>query len=152
MIPFNSFVHNLDTAAQIDALSCCHEHLAPGGMLAFDTAFPGLEWIAAPDNIRVLELEITHPATGLPVRLFDTRSFDRVRQIQHSVNDVEELDAHGRVTATHRSTTCIRWIYKAEMELLLRVAGFARWEIHGDFDRRPLTRETDAMIVEAWRE
>jgi len=37
------------------------------------------------------------------------------------------------------------------MELLLRVAGFARWEISGGFDRRPMTRETDAMIVEAWR-
>jgi hypothetical protein len=36
------------------------------------------------------------------------------------------------------------------MQLLLRVAGFARWEVWGDFDRRPLTQETDAMIVAAW--
>ncbi len=36
------------------------------------------------------------------------------------------------------------------MELLLRVAGFARWEICGDFDRRPLTRENDAMVATAW--
>jgi hypothetical protein len=42
-------------------------------------------------------------------------------------------------------------IYKHEMELLLRVAGFARWEIYGDFDRRPLTRENDAMIVMGWK-
>jgi hypothetical protein len=34
----------------------------------------------------------------------------------------------------------------------LRIAGFARWEIHGDFDGRPLTRENDAMIVMAWNE
>jgi hypothetical protein len=33
---------------------------------------------------------------------------------------------------------------------LLRVAGFARWEVCGDFDRRPLTRETDGMISLAW--
>jgi hypothetical protein len=45
----------------------------------------------------------------------------------------------------------VLWIYKSEMELLLRVAGFARWEIYGDFDRRPLLRETDAMVVEAWK-
>ena len=38
------------------------------------------------------------------------------------------------------------------MELLLRVAGFARWEIHGDFDRRPLTRANDSMVVTAWNE
>jgi hypothetical protein len=36
------------------------------------------------------------------------------------------------------------------MELLLRLAGFARWDIRGDFDGRPLLHETDAMIVQAW--
>jgi len=45
---------------------------------------------------------------------------------------------------------CSRYIYKHEMALLLRVAGFARWEICGDFDRRPLMRENEAMVVTAW--
>ena len=49
-----------------------------------------------------------------------------------------------------RSQVSSRYVYKHEMELLLRVAGFARWEIYGDFDRRPLTHENDAMIVTAW--
>ena len=35
---------------------------------------------------------------------------------------------------------------------LLRAAGFARWEIYGDFHRKPLTQETDSMIVFAWRD
>jgi hypothetical protein len=86
------------------------------------------------------------------MRHFDTRRFDRVEQIQYSLNELEELDEEGRVVATHRSATSFRWIYKGEMKLLLRVAGFARWEIYGDFDHRPLTRETDGMVVEAWRE
>jgi hypothetical protein len=29
---------------------------------------------------------------------------------------------------------------------------FARWQIDGDFDGRPLTRENDAMVVTAWKE
>jgi hypothetical protein len=65
------------------------------------------------------------------------------------VNELELLATDGSVTAVHRSQASGRYIYKHEMELLLRVAGFARWKIYGDFDRRPLTRETDAMIVEA---
>jgi SAM-dependent methyltransferase len=150
MIPFNSFVHNLTAASQIETLRCCREHLLPGGLLAFDGFFPGLEYLSQPDNVRVLELEIAHPRTGMPVRLYDTRSFDRVAQIMRSVNEFEELDAQGRVTATHRTETSIRWIFKAEMELLLQLAGFARWEIYGGFDRRPLTRETDGMVVHAW--
>ena len=56
----------------------------------------------------------------------------------------------GKVVATHPAKTTLRWIYKTEMELLLRLAGFARWEILGGFDGRPLLHETDAMIVKAW--
>ena len=149
-ITFNAFVHNLTTEDQLATLNACREHLLPGGQLVFDTAFPGTAWIAAPSGTREMEMEIAHPETGLPVRMWDTRTFDRVRQLQYSFNEIEMLDATGKVIATHPSKTVIRWIYKAEMELLLRAAGFARWQILGDFDGRPLQHETDAMIVQAW--
>ena len=41
-------------------------------------------------------------------------------------------------------------MYKEETALLLRVAGFSRWEVCGNFDRRPLTEETDQLIVLAY--
>jgi SAM-dependent methyltransferase len=146
----NAFVHNLTPEDQLATLQTCREHLLPGGLLAFDTAFPGPGWIAAPSGTRELEMEVPHPDTSLPVRIFDTRTFDRVQQLQHSYNEIEILDAQGRVTAVHPSKTTIRWIYKTEMELLLRIAGFSRWQILGDYDGRPLLHETDAMIVQAW--
>jgi SAM-dependent methyltransferase len=150
MITFNAFVHNLTTDDQIATLVCCREHLLPGGLLAFDAYFPSPALINAPDNTRVLEGETTHPETKLPVRVFDTRSFDRVEQQLHSLTEVELLDAAGRVTATHRLKTTFCWIYKREMGLLLRAAAFPRWAIYGGFDRRPLVKETDGMVVEAW--
>ncbi len=149
MIPCNSIVHNMTQEAQISCLQCCRNHLLPGGELVFDTSFPSLEIIGAPQNTRVLEGELPHPETGLPMRMYDTRSFDRVAQVQHSLNEIELLAADGSVQTTHRSEVRGRYIYKHEMELLLRVAGFTRWEVYGDFDRRPLTRENDAMIVTA---
>lgn len=152
MIPFNAFIHNMTQEAQINCLTCCRKHLLPGGSLVFDTFFPSLEIVGAPQNTRVLEGEMPHPETGLPMRLYDTRSFDRVAQEQHSLNEIELLAADGSVQSLHRSEIRSRYIYKHEMELLLRVAGFARWEIYGDFDRRPLTRENDAMVVVAWAE
>jgi SAM-dependent methyltransferase len=152
MIPFNAFIHNMTQEAQISCLLRCREHLSPGGELVFDTFFPSLEIVGAAQNTRVLEGEIPHPQTGLPIRMYDTRSFDRVGQVQHSLNEIELLSADGSVQAVHRSEVRSRYIYKGEMELLLRVAGFARWEIYGDFDRRPLTLEKDAMIVAAWNE
>jgi ubiquinone/menaquinone biosynthesis C-methylase UbiE len=150
MITFNAVIHNMTQEAQIRCFQRCREHLLPGGVLAFDTFFPGLAAIGAPENTRVLELETRHPQTGQTVRQYDTRTYDRVAQTQHSINDIEFLDAAGNVQTTHRSEFTTRFIYKEEMALLLRVAGFSRWEIYGDFEKRPLTNETDLQIVMAW--
>jgi SAM-dependent methyltransferase len=150
MIPFNAFIHNMTQEAQMSCLECCRAHLLPGGRLAFDTFFPSLEIVGAPQQTRVLEGEVPHPDTGLPLRLYDTRTFDRVAQTQHSLNEIEQLAADGSVERVYRSQISSRYIYKHEMELLLRVAGFSRWEIYGDFDGRPLTQECEAMIVSAW--
>ena len=150
MIPFNAFIHNMTQEAQIRCLQLCREHLLPGGELTFDTFFPSLTIVGAPQHTRVLEGELPHPQTQLPIRLYDTRSFDRVAQEQHSLNEIELLSADGIVQTVYRSEIRSRYIYKNEMQLLLRVAGFARWEIYGNFDRQPLTNENDAMVVAAW--
>src|SRR5262249_37984346 len=73
MIPFNAFIHNMTQEAQVNCLKCCREHLLPDGVLAFDTFFPSLDIIAATQDTRVLEGELPHPQTGLPMRMFDTR-------------------------------------------------------------------------------
>jgi SAM-dependent methyltransferase len=150
VIPFNAFIHNLTTDAQLSTLHCCKEHLQPGGLLAFDTFFPGAALITSPENTRALEMESKNPHTGLPIRLYDTRSFDRVKQFQHSRIEIEMLDAAGNITSTHTSQTTTRWIYKSEMELLLRIARFERFEILGGFNGQPLIHDTDAMIVQVW--
>jgi SAM-dependent methyltransferase len=151
MIPFNAFIHNVTQEAQIGCLTACREHLLPGGLLVFDTFFPAAQLTSTPPGTRVLEGELPHPETGLPMRMYDTRTIDPVAQEQHSVNELEILAADGSIERVHRSQVLGRYIYKQEMALLLKIAGFSRWEIHGDFDRRPLTKETDNMIVEAWR-
>ena len=101
-------------------------------------------------GVRQLELEKPHPVTGLPVRNYDTHQKNPVEQLLYSCNELELLDAAGTVATVHKSKITIRWIYKNEMELLLRLAGFDRWEISGAFDGRPLLNDTDAMIVKAW--
>lgn len=150
MIPFNAFIHNMTQEAQISCLQRCREHLLPGGQLAFDTFFPSLQIVGAAESGRVLEGEFLHPATGLPIRLYDTRRFDRVAQTQHSLNEIELLAADGSIQVVLRSEISSRYIYKHEMELLLRIAGFSRWEIYGDFDGNPLESENQAMVVAAW--
>lgn len=152
MITFNAFGHNLTQESQLRCLECCKRHLLPGGKLVFDAFFPGLHIIGAPQHTREHELSTTHPETGETLNVYDTRSFDRVKQIQHSINEIEAIDAQGRSRLLQRSEFDMRWVYKEEMALLLRLAGFPRWEIHGDFAGKALTDEKDGMVVMAWND
>lgn len=151
IIPFNGFVHSLTTEDQLQTLRTCREHLLQDGMLVFNISFPGREVWCGPLGEPVLEIEVHHPRTGLPVRLFDTRFVNLVDQIQQSHIEIQELDAEGRVAVSHRSKTSMRFVFKPEMELLLRISGFPRWQIYGGFGRRPLTQDTDPMVVFAWK-
>jgi hypothetical protein len=152
VIPFNGFVHCLSTADQIACLTTCRAHLAPGGRLTFNTIPP--HGVSAPttEGVPILEHEARDPATGRTVRIYDTRTLDRVAQVQHSVMASEELDDTGRIVASRASVTDMRWTWKPEMELLLRAAGFARWTLEGGFERQPLAADSPLMLVSAWRE
>jgi SAM-dependent methyltransferase len=152
MITFNAFIHNVTQEAQIRCLQLCRDHLLPYGVLAFDTYFPSVQILGAPQGTRALEGQVTDPRSGRLLRMYDTRRFDQVEQMQHSLTEIEEIDEAGAARVIQRSQFSMRWVYKAEMALLLRAAGFERWEIYGGFDRRELTKETDGMVVMGWRE
>jgi hypothetical protein len=106
MIPFNAVGHNMTQEAQIRCLSLCRQHLSPGGLLAFDTFFPSLTIIGTSQHTRVLESEMPHPATGLPMRMYDTRSFDRVAAVADpSIKQLHTVVARDRAFS-NRNT---RW-------------------------------------------
>jgi SAM-dependent methyltransferase len=152
IVPFNGFAHCETVADQLRCLQCCREHLEPDGALVVDMSYPGLAYWLDVRTERVLEAEVRDPDTGDLVRLWDTRRKDRVAQLQHSVVEIEELDEAGRVERSHRFATRQRWVYRFELELLFRRAGFTRWEILGGWDRRPLATDSDQMVGFAWRD
>lgn len=151
MIPFNAFAHVLTSDDQIATLRACREHLLPGGRLTFDVFSATVEMLATPVAEPVLELETVNPATGLKLRLYDGRRLDVDTQTQHSHIAIEELDERGQVAHTHRFVTVVRWTWPSEMDLLLRLAGFERREIHGGFDGRPVAQHPGSIVVSAWR-
>jgi len=150
-IPFNGFAHCETIEDQLRCLQCCREHLEPGGSVVVDMSYPGLAYWLDTRTDRVLEIESRHPETGHPVRMWDTRRKDRVAQLQHSLVEIEELDALGGVARTHRFETRQRWVYPFELELLFRLAGYDRWQILGGWDRRPLEVDGGQMLAFAWK-
>ena len=75
---------------------------------------------------------------------------DLVNQVKTLHEWLEELDESGKIAHVTEIEMQLAWIFKPQMELLLRCAGFARWAIYGGFDRGPLVRDDQEMVVEAW--
>ena len=148
---FNAFAHCEDLEGQLRALRCMREHLEPGGALVLHMSYPPASLWAAPPGEAALELELP-AAEGRPaLELWDHRTVNVVEQRQSSVIEIREVDAAGGATVLHRSTTTQRWVYRYELELLLRHAGFERWQILGGFDGEPLEHEGQQMVAWAWR-
>ena len=149
---FNGFAHCETTADQIRALERFREHLAPGGAAVIHMSYPGPKYWAEPEGAPVFETETRDPASGHTLQLWDTRFKDPVAQFQRSEVEIREIEEGGRIVASHRFSTSQRWVYRFELELLFRAAGFVRWEISGGFDQKPLTSPEDQMIAWAWRD
>jgi SAM-dependent methyltransferase len=152
-IPFRAFLHCLTIDDQLATLRRVHAALRPGGALLLNVFHPSFDIIVnRPNGVSFVESESRDPETGRLLRVTSTPWYDRVNQILRGMGELQEIDADGRLDAVHPYAFTLRWIYKAEMELLLRVAGFARWQVWGDFAGKPLERDTDEMVWKAWKQ
>jgi SAM-dependent methyltransferase len=149
-IPFRAFLHNRTSPDQIATLRRCREHLSTAGRLIFNVFHPSFDSIVEHDGQKRVEREFDDPRTGVHVTLSTLTRYDRVHQLLLAEREVLESDPGGAALRHHRYDFTLRWVYKAEMELLLAAAGFARWEVRGDFDGRPLEKDTDEMVWTAW--
>ncbi len=133
IIPTNTFEMLTTQDAQIRTLQNIRRHLAPSGRLLLDLRLAGIGDIAAEDA--VIEgrwYTWNHPETGRPIRqrivgwrdFNDQLTFDRC-YIEYD-GESEDFPINGR------------WLFKEEFQLLLRLGGFARWEVYGTPDGDPL--------------
>ena len=150
-IPFRAFMHLESTEDQIRALRCMREHLEPGGLLALNLFYPSFDLIGSQEGVRKLSIEVTHLETGRPVRVYDVNRYQRALQSVTVARAIHVEDSGGTEQIITPGITP-RWIYRDELELLLRAAGFAAADFLGGFARRPLTQDTDEMVVLARRD
>jgi len=158
VIPFNSFFLNLTQADQLKTLRCCRHHLEVGGRLVLTMFHPSaaklIEWAGGKQWKQV-------PHGEGKVTIWDRCEDDRVEQVRHVTRRIEFSDARGEVTRREVLEFDLRYIYKPEMDLLLHVAGFSRWEPRALFAEytdaasaagdRPL-REGDNIRWTAWKD
>ncbi len=159
-IGFNSFLHNLTQADQLATLRCCRHHLVSGGRLVLTAFHPSAEKLIEWTGPEKLVKDLPHDSGR--VKLWDHADDDRVEQIRHMTRRIEFSDAAGAVTRREVVHFSLRYVYKPEMELLLRTAGFSNWDVRTAFTsymdptsivkgERPL-QEGDNLQWTAWRE
>lgn len=158
VIAFNSFLHNLAQEDQLSTLRACLQHLEPGGRLVLALFHPDAAKLIELSEGERLSMDL--PRDGGRLRVYDRAEDDRVEQIRSVTRRLEFLAADGTVIEERRYEFHLRYVFKPEMELLLRVAGFARWEVAAvaagyreaagaDAARPP--REGDILRWIAWR-
>ena len=123
LIPTNSFSMLTTQAAQIRTLRNIYAHLAPAGKLLLDIRLAGMRDLVEGALTRQGRWHSwRHPETGRPIRQrVDGRlDFNNQRILDQCFIEYDAESAEFPMTA--------RWIFKEEFVLLLRLAGFERWE------------------------
>lgn len=133
IIPTNTFGMLATQDAQINALRNIYAHLAPGGRLLLDLVLADMsELVEKPDGVEGRWHTWVHPDTGRSIRQRIVAKHDFINQLVLNQcfieydDDTEEFPMNGR------------WIFKGEFQLLLRLAGFDRFDVFGTADGGPL--------------
>ncbi len=146
----NSFMHLLSTDDQLAALARIRHHLNPGGLLILDLFNPDLSRLLEARGQVGLAKVMTDPDTGHRLMRFHSDKVDLGEQTIHVTFVLDELDSEGNVQRTLFPFS-IRYLFRFELELLLRHAGFEIEGIYGTYDLDEFDGDSPKMIAVARR-
>ena len=138
-IPARAFLHNLTVDDQLNTLKSCQKHLATSGKLIINFFYPSREVIA---DTYGKEIRRSLDTKEGQIELISKSYFvDEPGQI---IEFTFTWMKDNQVLSRFRSRLSL--IYKREFELLLRLAGFKRWQVYGGFDYQPLESSNQEMV------
>ena len=147
LAPLDAVLLATEPGAQRATLEACRRALDPRGQLVIDVLNP------TPDALRALEHGVIHegswsPGDGTTVDKFSSRRVRPAEQVIETTLWYEILSPDGAIRRL-RTAYELRYLHRAELELLLEVTGFREWEIYGGYDLEPYDDRAERMIVTA---
>lgn len=150
VVAVNSFMHLLTTEDQLVALGRIRDHLNPGGLLLLDLFNPDLDRLLDFRGQVALDKVTAEPETGNRVMRFRTEKVDLAQQVIQVTYIMDRVDSTGHVQRILFPFS-VRYLFRYELELLLRYAGFEIEAIYGSYDLDDFRSESEKMIAVARR-
>lgn len=137
---FNTLMHLYTVEEQDGALARVAAHLTPAGAFAFDLFVPDF----GPQGVWRSEEE-WRSVGGDDGELMVLQRHDPSRQLVESRYLLDKVGSDGLVRR-QRATLLQRYFTRFELERALRMAGFTKVLLWGDFDRRPLDASARHLV------
>ncbi len=141
---FNVLEH-LYTRGEVDAcLRCVADHLAPGGVFAFDVQLPDLAWLIRDPTKRWAKTKFTDPSTGRAMFYSTNHDWDPINHIVLIRLYYEPVDGKGPTKIVKLAQ---RKFFPAELEALIAHAGLRIVVRYGDFSGQPLDAGAESQVI-----
>lgn len=146
LVSLNTFMHLHTIDNQLTTLKCIHRHLKPDGLLVIDLFHPDPAMLAEVDGRLYFEDELIDQTSGRIVQWYWRHDIELDKQMRHLTYVLDEIDAEGVV---HRAQIpfSLRFFYRYEMELLLRIGGFTVETIFGSYELESFHSHSPRMII-----
>jgi SAM-dependent methyltransferase len=148
---FNSFLCLLDVDDALAFLRNAREHLEPGGLLGIEVSAFSPEELAEEPGGPGLRHDFTRALPDGRLDRFSVSRYDAASQLLRMRLFYELHGASGEPKETRAHDLSIRVVGRAELELMLRLAGFEVEAVYGGFEGEPFSSESDHLVVLARR-
>jgi SAM-dependent methyltransferase len=148
LVPLNTFMHCHTIEEQLATLQAIHNHLQPNGQLIIDLFHPDPLMLAEVDARLYFEAETLDELTGHVIQWYWRHDIDLAHQMRHLIYILDEIEAEGLVRRVTIPFS-LRFVYRFEMELLLKMAGFNLETVYGSYELEPFDRDSPRMIFVA---
>jgi len=146
IVPLNGLWHFARPDEQVTLLRILKRHLRPDGILVVDLSNPLT--IADRGSAGELRMRFSGDVNGAPMTCLAAAWDDAGEQLLQLQLIFDEAAVDGPVRRTLASLE-LHYIFKPELELLLRLGGFGLRDLFGSHDLQPFSAESPSLIAVA---
>lgn len=149
IIPYKTFLYLTKPEDQVACLGNCFRHLKRNGKLIIDIYSPRLDVInhclTQKSKWEYVETLIDKK-NKLTIKRYDKRVYRPEIQVLEQTSKYIEYNQNHKEMRQIKMRTTSRYIFRYEMEFLLKLAGFEKIFLYGSFNKEKYTNRSKTML------